>query len=228
VEAAFDDQDVSGFDGLELHASAVGANEYDGVVRSITANVGLWPRSMGIVANAGSWAKLTDTQRGWLIQAAKDAVTDTVTLQSSTEDIANMCRRNKVKIISASEDQIAQLQQAVTPVYDSLRRDKTTAGYLDRIQAIKDRLGSTESGQPIDCAALTGRTSSGSATDSPASRLDGNYMLTSTEKELAAWEPNETRFPRIGANGGLCSTTGASLRRNTTSRPAPGATAHTH
>jgi TRAP-type C4-dicarboxylate transport system substrate-binding protein len=195
VEAAFDDQDVSGFDGLELQASAVGANEYDGVVRSITANVGLWPRSMGIVANAGSWAKLTDTQRGWLIQAAKDAVTDTVTLQSSTEDIANMCRRNKVKIISASGDQIAQLHQALTPVYDSLRRDKTTAGYLDRIQAIKDRLGSTESGQPIDCAALTGRTSSGSATDSPASRLDGNYMLTSTEKELAAWEPNENPLP---------------------------------
>ena len=148
VESAFDDQDVSGFDGLELQAAAVAGNVYDGVVRSITANVGLWPTSIGIVANAGSWAKLTDTERGWLVQAAKNAVADTARLQTGTEDITNMCRRNKVKIISASEDQIAQLRRAFTPVYDSLRGNQTTAAYLDRIQAIKDTLGSTESGQP--------------------------------------------------------------------------------
>jgi TRAP-type transport system periplasmic protein len=196
VEEAFDGNDVSGFDGLELQASAVGANEYDGVVRSITANVGLWPRPIGIVANAGSWTKLTDTQRGWLVQAAKDAVADAVTLQSSTEDIANMCRRNKVKIISASEDQIAQLHEAFTPVYHSLRSDQMTASYLDRIQAVKDRLGSTESGQPIDCAALTGRpTSTKSPSDSSASRLDGNYLLSYTEKEFPASEPNEDPVP---------------------------------
>jgi TRAP-type C4-dicarboxylate transport system substrate-binding protein len=187
VEAAFDGQDVSGFDGLELHAAAVGANVYDGIVRSITANVGLWPRPIGIVANAGSWTQLTDTQRGWLVQAAKDAVADTASLQTSTEFLANMCRRNKVKIISASEDQTAGLRQAFTPVYDSLRSDQITAGYLDRIQAIKDRLGSTESGQPIDCAALSGhRTSTKSPSESSASRLDGNYWLSSTDKDLVA------------------------------------------
>jgi TRAP-type C4-dicarboxylate transport system substrate-binding protein len=189
VEAAFDGQDVSGYDGLELQTGAVAGNVYDGVVRSVTANVGLWPRPIGIVANAGSWAKLTDAQRGWLVQAAKDAVPDTATLQANTEDITNMCRRNKVKIISASEDQIAQLRRAVTPVYDSLRGNQTTAAQLDRIQAIKDGLGSTESGQPIDCAALTGRTSSdSSATKSLASGLDGNYTFTSTDKEMLAAE----------------------------------------
>jgi TRAP-type C4-dicarboxylate transport system substrate-binding protein len=193
VEAVFDGQDVSGFDGLEQQAGSVAGNLYDGVVRSITANVGLWPRSIAIVANADSWTKLTDAQRGWLVQAAKDAVADTARLQARTEDITNMCRRNKVKIISASEDQTAELRRAVTPVYDSLRDNQTTAAQLDRIQAIKDQLGSTESGQPIDCAALTGRTSSdSSATGSHANRIDGNYLLPITEKELAAGEPNET------------------------------------
>jgi hypothetical protein len=187
VEAAFDGQDVNGFDGLELQAKAVADNQYDGVVRSITANVGLWPRSIAIVANAGSWTKLTDAQRGWLVQAAKDAVADTASREAGTEEIANMCRRNKIKIISASEDQIAQLRQAVTPVYDSLRGNQTTAGYLDRIQAIKDRLGSTESGQPIDCAALTGHpTSTSSPLDTSASRLDGNYSLSFTDQEMLA------------------------------------------
>jgi TRAP-type C4-dicarboxylate transport system substrate-binding protein len=192
VEAAFDGQDVNGFDGIELQAKAVAENQYDGVVRSITANVGLWPRSIGIVANAGSWAKLTEAQRGWLVQAAKDAVEETASRQAGAEDIANMCRRDKVKIISASKDQIALLRRAVTPVHDSLRGNQETAAYLDRIQAIKDRLGSTESGQPIDCAALTGHPRS---TNSPAnsdSKLDGNYILSITEKELAAGEPTET------------------------------------
>jgi TRAP-type C4-dicarboxylate transport system substrate-binding protein len=191
VEAAFQGQDVSGFDGLEQQASSVAGNLYDGVVRAITANVGLWPRPIGIVANAGSWTKLTEAERGWLVQAAKDAVGDTASRQAGTEDIANMCRRNKVKIISASEDQIAQLRRAVTPVYDSLRNNQTTAAYLDRIQAIKDRLGSAESGQPIDCAALTGHPTSTSSPDNSDSKLDGNYLLSFTEKELAAWEPSE-------------------------------------
>ncbi|HLM20646.1 MAG TPA: hypothetical protein VK390_03865, partial [Propionibacteriaceae bacterium] len=187
VEAAFDDQDVSGFDGLELQAKAVAENQYDEVVRSITANVGLWPRSIGIVANAGSWAKLTDAQRGWLVRAAKDAVEETASRQAGTEDIANMCRRSKVKIISASEDQIAKLRRAVTPVYDSLRGNQTTADYLDRIQTIKDGLRSAESGQPIDCAALTGHpTSASSPSDTSASRLDGKYSLSFTDKEMLA------------------------------------------
>jgi hypothetical protein len=192
VEAAFEGQDVSGFDGLEQQAGSVAGNLYDGVVRSITANVGLWPRSIGIVANAGSWSKLTDTQRGWLVQAAKNAVADTASLQARTEDITNMCRRNKVKIISASEGQIAQLRRAATPVYDSLRGDKATAAYLERIQAIKDGLGSTESGQFIDCAALTGHpASTRSPSNSSASRVDGNYLISISEKESAEWKPNE-------------------------------------
>ena len=101
-----------------------------------------------------------------------------------------MCRRNKVKIISASEDEIAQLRQAFTPVYDSLRSDQTTAGYLDRIQTIKDRLRSTESGQPIDCASLTGHpTSTGSpSTARPAGSTAILPVLTDKEM-LAAGSP---------------------------------------
>lgn len=183
VEAAFDGQDVSGFDGLALMADAID----DGVVRSITANVGLWPRPIAIVANAHSWTKLTETQRGWLLQAAKDAVADTASRYPSTENLTGMCRRNKVKIISASEHQVAQLRRAVSPVYDSLRSNQTTAAYLTRIQAIKDSLESTESGQPIDCAALTGPSAStSSSSNMSASRLDGNYSLSYTDEEIVA------------------------------------------
>jgi TRAP-type transport system periplasmic protein len=175
---------VSGFDGLEQTANDVAVNEYDGVVRWITANVGLWPRPLAIVAHTDSWGKLNQTQQGWLVQAAKAALPATVALQSDTEEIANMCRRNRVKIISASDGQIAQLRDALRPVDRWLRTDGTTAGYLDRIQAIKSKPGAKVSGQPIDCAELTHQSSTGAPRSTSA--IDGNYSLSYTDKELVA------------------------------------------
>ena len=150
--------------------------------------------------NAHSWTKLTETQRGWLLQAAKDAVADTASRHPSVEDLAGMCRRNKVKIISASKNQVAQLRRAVTPVYDSLRSNQTTAANLTRIQAIKHGLGSSESGQPIDCAALTGHSpSTSSSSNMSSSRLDGNYSMSYTDKEIvAAGAPPDEVVPETG------------------------------
>jgi hypothetical protein len=186
VESPFQGADVSGFDGLEQQAASVAGNEYDGVVAWITANVGLWPRPLAIVANTDSWTKLSKTQQGWLVQAARAALPASVALVSDTEEIANMCRRNRVKIISASDGQIAQLRDAFRPVDRWLHTDGTTAGYLDRIQAIKSRLGAEVSGQPIDCAELTHRSASSTRPAGSASGIDGNYFLSYTVKEMHA------------------------------------------
>ena len=70
---------MTGFDGLEQQAASIAGNQYDPVVRWMTTNVGLWPRPVAIVAGAGSWRRLTDTQRGWLVQAAKGALSDPTT-----------------------------------------------------------------------------------------------------------------------------------------------------
>ena len=98
VESAFDGADVAGFDGLEQQASSIAGNQYDGVVRWMTTNVGLWPRPVAIVAGAGAWGRLTDTQRGWLVQAAKGAHVRPTNRRSECEDIANMCRRGRIAI----------------------------------------------------------------------------------------------------------------------------------
>ena len=189
VEAAFSGDDVSGFDGIELQPTAVASNQYDSVVTSITANVGLWPRPIAIVANGATWAGLNDTQRGWLTRAAKDSVADTVTRQNSTEDLANMCRRGKIRVLAASNDQIARLRRSFAPVDQWLRTDQATAGYLDRIQAIKSRQGSAVSGQPIDCPRLTHRptpTSTAPPSSSAATALDGSYTLSYTAQDMVA------------------------------------------
>jgi TRAP-type C4-dicarboxylate transport system substrate-binding protein len=197
VESEFEGADISGFDGLELQARSVAGNQYDGEVRWITANVGLWPRPVAIVANTGSWGKLSQTQQGWLVEAAKAALPATVALQNDTEDIANMCRRNQIKIISAADADASRLREAFKPVDRWLRTDTTTASYLDRIQTIKSQLGSTTSGQPIDCAKLVHEPAardklSPTPTASPdaSTVIDGTYSQSLTAKDLlSAGEP---------------------------------------
>ena len=198
VESAFDGADMTAFDGLEQQASSIASNQYDGIVRWMTTNVGLWPRPVAVVAGAGAWGRLTGTQRGWLVQAAKGALSDT-DRAAGVEDIANMCRRGRIAIVSASASQISQLRRAFAPVDRWLRTDAATAGYLDRIRTIKKQAGGTPSGQPVDCAALAGRPKStqppgpGSAGPlpspvpaGPASKIDGNYAMLTTAKELTA------------------------------------------
>jgi hypothetical protein len=138
------------------------------------------------VANTDSWGKLSKTQQGWLVQAAKAALPASAAPVGDTEEIANMCRRNRVKIISASDGQIAQLRDAFSPVDRWLHTDGTTAGYLDRIHAIKSQLGAKVSGQPIDCAELTHRSGSSTRPAGSASAIDGNYFLSYTVKEMHA------------------------------------------
>ena len=186
VESGFEGADISSFDGLEQQAKSVAGNQYDGDVRWITANVGLWPRPVAIVANTGSWGKLSQTQQGWLVEAAKAALPATVAVQNDTEDIANMCRRDRVKIISATDADTSRLREAFKPVDRWLRTDTTTASYLDRIQTIKSEAGAKVSGQPIDCAALTHRPASSSNPASAAKAINGNYSLSYTDKEMVA------------------------------------------
>ena len=199
VESAFEGADMTGFDGLEQQASSVAANQYDGIVRWMTTNVGLWPRPVAIVAGASAWGRLTDTQRGWLVRAANGALSDTTNRRSDVQDIGNMCRRGRIAMVSASAGEISQLRRAFAPVDRWLRGDVTTAGYLDRIQTIKKRLGDTQSGQPVDCAEpsrgpkQTQSPGPGSASPlpspvpaGPASEIDGNYAVLTNAKELAA------------------------------------------
>ena len=186
VESGFEGADISSFDGLEQQAKSVAGNQYDGDVRWITANVGLWPRPVAIVANTGSWGKLSQTQQGWLVEAAKAALPATVAVQNDTEDIANMCRRDRVKIISATDADTSRLREAFKPVDRWLRTDTTTASYLDRIQTIKSEAGAKVSGQPIDCAALTHRPASSSNPASAAKAINGNYSLSYTDREMVA------------------------------------------
>jgi TRAP-type C4-dicarboxylate transport system substrate-binding protein len=202
VESAFEGADMEEFEGLEMQAAAISGNQYDGVVRWITANVGLWPRPIAVLANADRWAGLTQPQREVLLRAVSAASGATAALETDPSDIADMCRRDRVAGVAASADDLAELRRAFAPVDRSLRWDMATAHYLERIEELKAQLGPTVTGQPISCTerldharlAVEGPTPSASAYSEgrSISAIDGDYTVffSAAEAHAAGADPD--------------------------------------
>jgi TRAP-type transport system periplasmic protein len=189
VMSGFERADMSSYDGLEQQIQSIAGNRYDDDVRWITGNVQLWPRTLAVVANADSFASLSDTQRAWLTKAIHNAIPSTVALQRNTEELGNLCRRGKAQIIEASSAQIKQLRDGFAPVYQWLRGDASTARYLDQIDALKANATADPNDVP-DCSRLT-RSSAGVPSALPSasaaeaiSPIDGNYLTKITESDL--------------------------------------------
>ncbi|MFI7709300.1 hypothetical protein [Nonomuraea sp. NPDC049480] len=172
VRHAFEGSPVNGFDGVELQIAAVRDNRYDGVLRSLTADVSLWPRPLTIVASRHA---LTPDQRDLLRRAALAAVPDSIEFIRSFEQeaISVLCRRDAIKLVTAGPERVRELRAAFAPVYAWLEEDRQTKDFLVRMRALRDR---TPAEQALTCPASTGGTKTApSATRSP---IDGLYEVT--------------------------------------------------
>jgi TRAP-type C4-dicarboxylate transport system substrate-binding protein len=178
VKSGFESADMSGYDGLEQQIQSIAGNRYDDDVKWITANVQLWPRPLAVVANADSYASLSDAQRTWLAKAIHNAIPSMAALQRNTEELGALCRRGKAQTIQASSTQTEQLRDGFAPVYRWLRGNASTARYLDQIDALKAGVTADPNDVP-DCSQL----SQASAPDT-VSPIDGNYLAKITESDL--------------------------------------------
>ena len=95
----------------------------------------------------------------------------------------------------ASPAQIAALRAKVEPVYQWLREDATTAGFLDRIQRLSDTVPVDQAYQaPIDCtAAVQNQAPTPAAAATPSvtapqapTPVDGTYTITVTVEDVEA------------------------------------------
>jgi TRAP-type C4-dicarboxylate transport system substrate-binding protein len=199
VKSGFGGDDMTSYDGLEQQIESIAGNEYDDVVKWITANVQLWPRALAVVANAESFASLSDAQRASLTQAIQNALPSTATLQRNTEELGVLCRRGKAQMIQASSAQIKQLRDGFAPVYQWLRGDASTARYLNQIDTL--RPGVTEDSNDLpDCSRLS---RSSAATPSAAapeavSTMDGNYLAKITKSDLLKSEHGDVLVENYG------------------------------
>src|SRR5215471_10025035 len=106
---------ITGLDGIEEQISAIQGYQYDKVGRYLTANVSLWPRPLVLFANGKTWAALTPAQRSILRQAVtgdQAAETD-VAHGNERGDTAILCRRGRLRFLTATPADLAALRRAV-------------------------------------------------------------------------------------------------------------------
>jgi TRAP-type transport system periplasmic protein len=129
-------------DAVLAHLGAITGNGYDTEADSVVANVNFWPRPLAIVMSTDSFEALTPEQQDALMTAGANAV-DAAMTASRDEDAApasQLCGA-PIDVVEASDSDLAEIAAALEPVYDDLRSDPSTAGYLDEILALKDELG---------------------------------------------------------------------------------------
>jgi TRAP-type C4-dicarboxylate transport system substrate-binding protein len=134
--------EAAGLDGVETSMLAIDAGRYDVPGSHVSENVDLWPRPLVVFANRATYEQLSDDERRVLRDAAAAAVPRMAALnrENERELAANLCRRGKTNVDTATGEQLRSLRAAVAPVYAELRRDPATRAALDAIAAIKREL----------------------------------------------------------------------------------------
>lgn len=111
------------------------------LARFVTVNTALWPRSLVIFANPEALEGLTDQERDWVEAAASDAARWSMdhSRDEETDQIAEACSKG-VKVATADARQIASLNEAAQPFYQSLRDDPETATVMRVVERLTSEL----------------------------------------------------------------------------------------
>ena len=183
IPSAFNGADLSHFDGLEQQVSSIDSNNYDGIVRSVTSNITLWPRPYVIVGTAAAVGALTKEQLGVLTAAAKQAVHATSTRQEKLDSdaVPTLCRRAKLAFLTANADQLQKWREAFRPVNEWLAEDPQTKGFFQRIGQLQ--AGRTAAEQSIPACSPTGPGTVPAASTS----IDGLWEVTVSKADLISF-----------------------------------------
>jgi len=163
---------------------------------SITPNVAFGPRPVVISGNTAALAALSDQNRTFLQDAARSSI-DIKARNDQTdaaEAAAALCRTGTVAFDKADPAQLAALRASAEPVYQWLREDTATSGFLDRIQQIS---GATPVDPAVaaafDCPTTATSTTMAAASAEPTTTgsLDGTYTSSVTTESEGTGLPPE-------------------------------------
>jgi TRAP-type C4-dicarboxylate transport system substrate-binding protein len=164
----------------------------------VTANVTLWPQMDVLFANPDRLGRLTEQQRGWLQQAARDAAGRVAALADrDAQSLKNACRSG-ARFATASPADLAALRGAFASVYASLERDPQTKAFIDQIQALK-RSTSAEAplAIPAGCTGKAPEQPAASTGTAPAD-LNGTYRYLLTKEDARkVGDPEVDQFPHV-------------------------------
>jgi TRAP-type C4-dicarboxylate transport system substrate-binding protein len=182
--------------GYEMHLLGVSVTEVNlQLAPYLTANVNLWANPAALIANTHVLAALTETQRGWMMQAAATATEQSTELvDHDAELLVELCGLG-ARFADASEADLAAMREAFEPVYATLERDAQTAEFIARIEELK---ATTDPGLalqiPDECTgpspvAMPPVDDQAAATGDQ-SVLNGTYRWTLTEDDALTSSPD--------------------------------------
>lgn len=139
----------------------------------VTVNVNLWPRISALLANPGVLSELSETQIGWLHEAAADVAARTGELADlDAAVLADSCQAG-ARYAEAIDAELTALADALAPVYARLEEDPKTKAFIERI---REREETVDAEDPLvipnGCTGVASTAEAG--TDDP-SVLNGVY-----------------------------------------------------
>jgi TRAP-type C4-dicarboxylate transport system substrate-binding protein len=122
--------------------------------RYLTANVAFFARAITLFASDSAYQVLTDDQRS----AVRDAAHQTVAhVAADPPPESALVRRHcdYGNVVSASRDELAELERAAQPVYTQLQRDTQTRALIADIRRLKSTTPVPPTRPPADCGSET-------------------------------------------------------------------------
>jgi hypothetical protein len=109
-------------------------------------------------------------------------------LRDEADSTALLCRRARLKLTSATPDQLAGLRSAFRPVYQWLRQDRQTSLFMDQMAALRSGVQPFPQ-ESLGCtSALTPAGNSGAGSPTP---FDGTYQMVITEQQWQTMDPEK-------------------------------------
>jgi TRAP-type C4-dicarboxylate transport system substrate-binding protein len=173
--------------GAEFDTFQYSANGLTTEAPNVTANVVLWPKMFVLAMSQKRFDALSDEQRGWVRQAATQAVQASVDATFDETTVARALCDEGVRFVEASPDQIAALQSAVAPVMDGLASDPVSGPLLADIEALAaQHLEPDTPNVPESCqlAASDGTDGLGAVPDEVSALPEGTYRVEITVPEV--------------------------------------------
>jgi TRAP-type C4-dicarboxylate transport system substrate-binding protein len=122
-------------DGIESDVAQYDENGLGDLLSHVTRNVVLWARMSVFIMNAGTFDRLSSTQRGWVMAAARAAVKASMDYNyDEATPAAAMCR-DGVRFHDASAAALRELQVAVHPVVDRIAADQVSGPLLAGVRS---------------------------------------------------------------------------------------------
>lgn len=169
-------------DGAE---ASLGTNTAEEGENFLTSNLVFFPKTLTLFADSDAYERLDDDQRDLLRKAAREtAVRAAANPLSESKLMRHFCGGRPVTVVTASNEDLAALEQAAQPAYAQLERNARTKALIAAIRRLAAR---TPAGPtPAPPAGCSADPATARGRELPASTLDGTYRWRLTEEGARA------------------------------------------